>query len=58
MNLRSSVRSVCFTVGVDFVSGSVGGAVATITSFPFDVLRTRMIGQGEPKVHQFINHLK
>ncbi len=32
------------------MSGSVGGAVATVTSFPFDVLRTRMIGQGEPKV--------
>ena len=36
--------------GVNFVSGCVGGAVATVTSFPFDVLRTRMIGQGEPKV--------
>ena len=32
------------------MSGCVGGTAATVVSFPFDVLRTRMISQGEPKV--------
>ena len=32
------------------MSGCVAGTAATAVSFPFDVLRTRMIGQGKPKV--------
>ena len=32
------------------MSGCVAGTAATTVSFPFDVLRTRMIGQGKPKV--------
>ena len=35
---------------VNFVSGCAAGGVGTLTSFPFDVLRTRMLSQGEPKV--------
>lgn len=38
---------------MDFSSGCVAGTVATAVSFPFDVLRTRMIGQGEPKVGRY-----
>ena len=35
---------------VNFVSGCVAGGSGTLASFPFDVLRTRFISQGEPKV--------
>ncbi|XP_064395647.1 mitochondrial thiamine pyrophosphate carrier-like [Halichondria panicea] len=52
LHAHSSAASVQNTSGVNFVSGCVGGAVATVTSFPFDVLRTRMIGQGEPKIYK------
>ncbi|CAM6117242.1 unnamed protein product [Calypogeia fissa] len=37
--------------GWHFVSGSVAGAAATIGSYPFDLLRTIMASQGEPKVY-------
>ena len=33
-------------IALSFISGSVAGTVAMTVSFPFDVLRTRMIGQG------------
>ena len=33
-----------------FVCGGVAGCVATVASLPTDVLRTRLVGQGEPKV--------
>lgn len=36
--------------GVSFVSGAVAGAAATIASYPFDLLRTTLAAQGEPKV--------
>lgn len=32
------------------VCGAMSGICATLTSFPFDVARTRLIAQGEPKV--------
>lgn len=32
------------------VCGAVAGLFATITSFPFDIVRTRLIAQGYPKV--------
>ena len=35
---------------VHFVCGGMAGCVATIVSFPLDVLRTRLVAQGEPKV--------
>ena len=39
-----------FPIVINFTSGCGAGVVATLVSFPFDILRTRMIGQGEPKV--------
>lgn len=37
--------------GVNFVSGCVAGGAGALVSFPFDVLRTRMLSQGEPKLY-------
>lgn len=34
----------------NFFCGSVATGVATLVSFPFDVVRTRFVAQGEPKV--------
>ncbi len=39
---------------VNFVSGCAAGVSGTLASFPFDVMRTRLISQGEPKVHAFV----
>ena len=35
---------------LSFVSGAMAGAAATIASYPFDILRTTLAAQGEPKV--------
>ncbi|GLH16353.1 Uncharacterized protein GBIM_20646 [Gryllus bimaculatus] len=35
---------------VQFACGAMAGFIATIFSFPFDVIRTRFVAQGEPKV--------
>jgi solute carrier family 25 thiamine pyrophosphate transporter 19 len=35
---------------VHFVCGGVAGTLATVLSFPSDVVRTRIVAQGEPKV--------
>lgn len=35
---------------VSFASGAVAGAAATVASYPFDLLRTTLAAQGEPKV--------
>jgi hypothetical protein len=37
---------------VSFTSGAVAGAAATVASYPFDLLRTTLAAQGEPKVRQ------
>ena len=34
----------------DFIGGCVGGGIASVICYPLDVLRTRLSGQGEPKV--------
>lgn len=34
------------------ICGSIAGCVGTITSFPLDVVRTRLISQGNPKVYR------
>ncbi|GJP30935.1 hypothetical protein CLOM_g7332 [Closterium sp. NIES-68] len=36
---------------LSFVGGSVGGIAATVGSYPFDLLRTVLASQGEPKVY-------
>lgn len=38
-------------MAVSFTSGAVAGVAATVASYPFDVLRTTLAAQGEPKVH-------
>jgi solute carrier family 25 thiamine pyrophosphate transporter 19 len=35
---------------VHFVCGGIAGTLATVFSFPSDVVRTRLVAQGEPKV--------
>ena len=55
-----SILSYCAAIhnaGVHFVSGGVSGCVATFCVQPFDLLRTRLVSQGEPKVkHQLKFH--
>uniref|UniRef100_A0A2P2K0E5 Mitochondrial thiamine pyrophosphate carrier n=1 Tax=Rhizophora mucronata TaxID=61149 RepID=A0A2P2K0E5_RHIMU len=36
---------------VSYVSGSLAGCVATLGSYPFDLVRTILASQGEPKVY-------
>ena len=35
---------------LSFVSGAAAGAAASVASYPFDILRTTLAAQGEPKV--------
>lgn len=35
---------------LSFVSGALAGCAATLGSYPFDLLRTILASQGEPKV--------
>ena len=35
---------------VSFAAGAAAGAIATSATYPLDLLRTRMAGQGVPKV--------
>ncbi|KAF6251378.1 mitochondrial substrate carrier [Scenedesmus sp. NREL 46B-D3] len=37
---------------VAFTSGALAGAAATVASYPFDLLRTTLAAQGEPKVYR------
>ena len=37
--------------GTNFIAGCIGSTTATTVVYPLDVLRTRLVGQGEPKVH-------
>ena len=47
-----------FAPAVSFVSGAVAGAAATVASYPFDLLRTTLAAQGEPKVKtMYINFI-
>ncbi|GIY27225.1 mitochondrial thiamine pyrophosphate carrier [Caerostris darwini] len=41
---------------INFTCGALAGAIATTGSFPFDVLRTRLVAQGEPKTYKNILH--
>jgi solute carrier family 25 (mitochondrial thiamine pyrophosphate transporter), member 19 len=35
---------------LSYVSGAIAGCAATVGSYPFDLLRTILASQGEPKV--------
>jgi hypothetical protein len=39
---------------VHFLCGCISGGIATAASMPFDTIRTRLVGQGEPKVYKVI----
>ncbi|KAK7794894.1 hypothetical protein R5R35_010585 [Gryllus longicercus] len=39
---------------VHFICGASAGCFATVASFPCDVIRTRLVAQGEPKVYSGI----
>ncbi|GFG33887.1 hypothetical protein Cfor_09858 [Coptotermes formosanus] len=41
---------------VHFVCGGIAGSLATVFSFPSDVVRTRLVAQGERKVYKNILH--
>ncbi|XP_076312081.1 thiamine pyrophosphate carrier protein 1 [Tachypleus tridentatus] len=41
---------------VHFTCGGISGCVATIAAQPFDVIRTRLVGQGEPKLYKGTIH--
>lgn len=40
---------------LSYVSGALAGCAATVGSYPFDLLRTILASQGEPKVYALIN---
>lgn len=37
---------------ISYVSGAVAGAAGTVASYPFDLLRTTLAAQGEPRVYR------
>jgi len=45
----SKMQEPAFRPVTHFVCGGIGGCAATIVSFPFDVIRTRMVAQSEVK---------
>nr|CAD7571829.1 unnamed protein product [Timema californicum] len=49
-NLAPSFHSDHYRPLVHFVCGAAAGSLATLVSFPTDVVRTRLVAQGEPKV--------
>jgi hypothetical protein len=38
---------------LSYVSGAIAGCAATVGSYPFDLLRTILASQGEPKVNMY-----
>ena len=49
----SSIFPVPFPIwfpGWNFLFGYLSGCSATVVAYPLDCLRTRLVGQGEPKV--------
>lgn len=41
---------------VHFVCGGAAGIFASVVSFPFDTIRTRLVAQGEPKIYRSTSH--
>lgn len=50
-DIHSSLKPV-----IHFSCGALSGCVATVGSLPFDVIRTRLVGQGEPKIYRGVFH--
>ena len=50
MNFPSPFFDRNFLSGKPFIFGGLAGMCATISCHPFDVIRTRFVAQGEPKV--------
>ena len=50
-----SIFPVTFPIwlpGWNFLFGYVSGSSATVIAYPLDCLRTRLVGQGEPRVRE------
>lgn len=43
---------------LSYISGALAGCAATVGSYPFDLLRTILASQGEPKVYHLIKVLR
>jgi len=39
-----------------FISGALCGCIATVTTYPFDLLRTRFAAQGNKKIYNGLSH--
>ncbi|XP_047957611.1 mitochondrial thiamine diphosphate carrier 1-like isoform X6 [Salvia hispanica] len=50
-NLLAAENHLRISPYISYISGSVSGCAATIGSYPFDLLRTILASQGEPKVY-------
>jgi solute carrier family 25 thiamine pyrophosphate transporter 19 len=48
-------QSICY-LALHFVCGGVSGCCATLCAQPLDVLRTRLVAQGEPKIYRNFIH--
>ncbi|CAL8083279.1 unnamed protein product [Orchesella dallaii] len=46
-NNKTVTHSIC---------GGLSGGLATAITMPFDTIRTRLVGQGEPKIYRGISH--
>ncbi|XP_066991693.2 mitochondrial thiamine pyrophosphate carrier [Anabrus simplex] len=53
-NISSDAKN--YQSSIYFVSGAAAGCLATLFSFPFDVVRTRLVAQGEPKYYKGVVH--
>lgn len=51
VSLRSDAEDhINLSPYLSYVSGALAGCTATVGSYPFDLLRTILASQGEPKV--------
>uniref|UniRef100_T1IVW8 Mitochondrial thiamine pyrophosphate carrier n=1 Tax=Strigamia maritima TaxID=126957 RepID=T1IVW8_STRMM len=51
-NYSPTYRSDGVQPFLHFVCGGVAGCVGTLASSPFDVIRTRLVGQGKPEIYR------